>query len=184
MLVTKKNGSIERTELKWIDHIPFLSALIFWSIILAASRNMSKNINVGERVHPHSRKSFIRVARCASNKEFRTAISSFHEDISPVKVSWHLVSASQNRYGMSVRRSVVPHQSKIDVSHNEITASSVRVRPRTALLNCLPESISSTVHAAYTPESTSRSARPPSPQSLPIDVIKHDKVWNPPKRMI
>jgi hypothetical protein len=30
----------------------------------------------------------------------------------------------------------------------------------------------------------SRSARPPSPQSLPIDVIKHDKVWNTPKRMI
>jgi hypothetical protein len=27
------------------------------------------------------------IARCASNKKFRTAISSFHEDISPVKVS-------------------------------------------------------------------------------------------------
>jgi hypothetical protein len=36
---SKKNGSIERTELKCIDHIPFLSALIFWNIILAASRN-------------------------------------------------------------------------------------------------------------------------------------------------
>jgi hypothetical protein len=83
---------------------------------------MSKNLNVGETVHPHSRKSFIRGARCASNKEFRTAISSFHEDISPVKASWHLGSASQNRYGMSVRRSVVPHQSKNDASHNEITA--------------------------------------------------------------
>jgi hypothetical protein len=51
---------------------------------------MSQNLNVGETAHPHSRKSFIRGARCASNKEFRTAISSFYEDISPVKVSWHL----------------------------------------------------------------------------------------------
>jgi hypothetical protein len=50
---------LERTELKCIDHIPFLSALIFWSIILAASRNMSQNLNVGETAHPHSRKSFI-----------------------------------------------------------------------------------------------------------------------------
>jgi hypothetical protein len=57
---------IERTELKCIDHIPFLSALIFWSIILAASRNMSQSLNVGETAHPHSRKSFIRGARCAS----------------------------------------------------------------------------------------------------------------------
>jgi hypothetical protein len=68
-----KNGSIERTELKYIDHIPFLSALIFWSIILAASRNMSHNLNVGKTAHPHSRKSFIRGARCASNKEFSMA---------------------------------------------------------------------------------------------------------------
>jgi hypothetical protein len=43
--LAKKNGSIERTELKCIDHIPFLSALIFWSIILAASRNMSQSLN-------------------------------------------------------------------------------------------------------------------------------------------
>jgi hypothetical protein len=117
LLVTKKNGGIERTELKCIDHIPFLSAVIFWNIILAASRNMSQNLNVGETAHPHSRKSVIRGARCASNKEFRTAISSFHEDIS------HLRRASQNRSGMSVRRSVVPHQSKNDASHNDITAS-------------------------------------------------------------
>ena len=123
MLVTKKNGSIERTELKCIDHIPFLSALIFWNIILAASRNMSQNLNVGETAHPHSRKYFIRGARCASNKKFRTAISSFHEDIPPVKVSWHLRRMSQNRSGMSVRRSVVPHQSTNDASHNDITAS-------------------------------------------------------------
>ena len=123
LLVTKKNGSIERTELKCIGHIPFLSALIFWSIILAASsRNMSQTLNVGETAHTHSRKSCIRGARCVSNKEFRTAISSFHEDIPPVKVSWHLRRVSQNRSGMSVRRSVVPRQSTNDASHNDITA--------------------------------------------------------------
>jgi hypothetical protein len=54
---------------------------------------------------------------------YATAISSFHEDISPVKVSWNLRRASQNRSGVSVRRSVVPHQSKNDASHNDITAS-------------------------------------------------------------
>jgi hypothetical protein len=75
---SKSNGGI----------VAFLSALIFWSIILAASRNMSQTLNVGKTAHPHSRKSFIRGARCASNKEFRAAISSFHEDISPVKVSY------------------------------------------------------------------------------------------------
>jgi hypothetical protein len=42
--------------------------------------------------------------------------------VSPT-VSWHLRRASQNRSGMSVRRSVVPHQSKNDASHNDITAS-------------------------------------------------------------
>jgi hypothetical protein len=91
----------------------------FWDMFLLAASNMLQNIRAeingvwsmhlssvrsmlpfffGETAHPHSRKSFIRGARCASNKEFRTAISSFHEDISPVKVSWHLRRASQNRY--------------------------------------------------------------------------------------
>ena len=47
----------ERTELQCIDHLLFLSALIFRIIVLhvAASRNMFKNLNVGDTLHPHSR---------------------------------------------------------------------------------------------------------------------------------
>jgi hypothetical protein len=66
---------------------------------MATEKTITKDsiLNVGETAHLHSRKFFIKDAKCASNKEFRTAISSFYEDISPMKVSWHLRRASQNR---------------------------------------------------------------------------------------
>ena len=73
---------------------------------------------------------------------------------------------------------------KKDESQSDIVASYARVSDRTALLNCFPDNICSTVHDAYTPDSTRRSDRPPSPHNLPIHAIKHDKVWNPPNRRI
>jgi hypothetical protein len=59
----------------------------------------------------------------------------------------------------------VSHQSKHVDNHKDISTSYARVRAqevRTALLNCLPNSICSTVHEAYIPDSTRRSDKPPS----------------------
>ena len=85
---------------------------------------------------------------------------------------------------MFVRLLFVSHQSKNVDNHKEIRASYARVRTRTALLNCLADSICSTVHETYIPDSTIRSDKPPSHQSLSLHALKQDNVWKPPRNNI
>ena len=101
-----------------------------------------------------------------------------------IKLSRQFFKEIQKSIGILSKWPLLWHHRKKKHSHNDINASYTIVKPLTALLNCLPVSIWSTVHPAYTSESTNMSRKPPSDHNLPIADIKHERAWNPPNLII